>query len=155
VPKKLLRFVKSYRDHTGKLRHYFRRKGSPSVALPGTPGSREFMRAYEEALGDAAPTVRKVGEHVPGSVGALIADYKRSAAFANLKPSSKRVYNLALDKFGNLHGHRLVKDAPRSKIAEYIGRIGVESPGMANLTRSVLRKLFVHAVKPTFVRTIR
>jgi integrase len=146
MPKNLaLPYVKRYRDSGGVLRHYFRKRGHKAVALPGVPGSAEFMRAYEAAIGDAAPVQR--GEHGPGSIGALITDYKQSAAFANLKPSSKRVYLMVLDRFGTLHGRRMVHDAPRAKIAQYIGSVGAESPGMANLTRSVLRKLFVHAIK--------
>jgi len=45
-----LRFIKSYRDRHGKVRHYLRKPGCKPIALPGLVGSDEFMRAYGEAL---------------------------------------------------------------------------------------------------------
>jgi hypothetical protein len=41
-----LDYVKEYVDKTGKVRRYLRRKGKPSIPLPGLPGSDEFMAAY-------------------------------------------------------------------------------------------------------------
>jgi integrase len=41
----------------------------------------------------------------------------------------------------------MVHDMPRAKVAAYIHEIGVETPSMANMTRSVLRKLLGHAVR--------
>jgi hypothetical protein len=44
------RYVNSYWDRHGRLRHYFRRrKGAPSIPLPA-PGSAEFEQAYAAAL---------------------------------------------------------------------------------------------------------
>jgi hypothetical protein len=146
VPKNLaLPYVKSYRDSTGMMRRYFRRRCHKSVPLPGVPGSAEFMRAYEAAIGEAAPP--QGPRQGPGTVGALICEYLQSPAFANLKPSSQKVYRIVLDRFGKLHGHRMVHDMPRAKVAAYIGSVGVEAPSMANLTRSVLRKLLAHAIR--------
>lgn len=45
-----LRFVQCFADRHGHVRHYFRRRGSPRVTLPGLPGSIEFMAAYGAAL---------------------------------------------------------------------------------------------------------
>ncbi len=81
------------------------------------------------------------------SVGALVFEYLQSPAFANLKPNSQRVYRIVLDRFRELHGHRLVHDMPRAKVAAYIGSVGAEAPSMANLTRAVLRKLLGHAIR--------
>jgi hypothetical protein len=47
---KLPDYVSRYIDHTGKPRHYFRRKGFPRATLPGLPWSSEFMEAYSNAL---------------------------------------------------------------------------------------------------------
>jgi enterobacteria phage integrase len=139
-------YVKSHVDRTGAVRRYFRKRGCKPVPLPGVPGSAEFMAAYQAALGARAP-VSASREHKPDSVGALIVDYLRSPAFSNLKASSQRVYRIVLDRFGALHGHRMVHDMPRAKVAAYIHEIGVETPSMANMTRSVLRKLLGHAVR--------
>jgi hypothetical protein len=43
-------------DRHGHVRHYFRRPGGKRLALPGLPGSNEFMAAYKAAL---------AGEDVP------------------------------------------------------------------------------------------
>jgi len=141
-----LPWIKSYIDRSGTVRRYFRKPGCKAVALPGAPGSAEFMQAYQAALGAPAP-VSASREHKPGSLGALLVDYLRSPAFSNLKASSQRVYRLVLDRFGTLHGHRLVHDMPRSAAATYIHQIGESHPGMANTTRAVLRKLLAHAVR--------
>jgi integrase len=139
-----LPYVNVYADRHGNVRRYFRKRGYKSVPLPGTPGSAEFMLAYQDALGGRMPKTSRRG---PGSVGALIFDYCRSPAFANLKPSSQKVYRIVLDRFGAMHGHRMVHDMPRAKVAAYIHAIGAERPGMANLTRKVLRRLLVHGVR--------
>jgi integrase len=52
-----------------------------------------------------------------------------------------------LDRFGAAHGHRMVHDMPRAKVAAYIHEVGAERPGMGNLTRKVLRRLLAHAVR--------
>jgi hypothetical protein len=52
-----LSFVNSFVDRHGRVRHYFRRRGHRNVRLPGLPGSPEFMRAYEAAIGNAEPIV--------------------------------------------------------------------------------------------------
>jgi hypothetical protein len=97
-------YVKVYTDRHGRVRRYFRKPGCKSVALPGVPGSVEFMAAYQEALGEPAPA--RASRQDEGSVSALICDYFKSPAFTNLKPSSQRVYRIALDRFGTLHGLR-------------------------------------------------
>lgn len=137
-------YVKAYVDRTGAVRRYFRKPGCKSVVLPGVPGSHEFMAAYQAALG--TPLVRPARQG-PGTVAALIVDYLRGPAFVNLKPSSQATYRIVLDRFGMKHGHRLVRDMPRAKVAAYVHAIGAEHPGMANLTRAVLRRLLAQAVR--------
>ena len=45
-----LRYVDRFVDRHGYVRHYFRRPGGKRFALPGVPGSDEFMAAYKAAL---------------------------------------------------------------------------------------------------------
>jgi enterobacteria phage integrase len=138
-------YVKAYTDRHGKVRRYFRKPGCKPVALPGVPGSVEFMAAYQAALGERAPIpASRLGE---GTVAALICEYLKSPAFTDLASSSQKLYRIVLDKFGALHGHRLVRDMPRNKVAAYVYAIGVDYPSMANVTRSVLHKLLSHAVR--------
>jgi enterobacteria phage integrase len=138
-------YVKVYTDRAGKVRRYFRKPRRKAVPLPGVPGSTDFMAAYQAALGEVAPM--PAYRQGPGTVGALICDYLKSPAFTDLAPSSKKLYRTVLDRFGTLHGHRMVQDMPRAKVATYVYNIGAEHPAMANVTKSVLRKLLSHTVR--------
>jgi hypothetical protein len=60
---KPLPFIHSFRNRHGTLVHYFRKRGCKIVRLRGLPGSSEFMRAYETALGNVEPIV--IGADVP------------------------------------------------------------------------------------------
>jgi len=139
-----LLYVHEYRDRHGHLRRYFRRKGSRPVALPGAPGSTEFMAVYQAALGNTSPG--RPPEAAPGTLGALILRFYQSAEFANLKPASRRVYRIVLDSLAEKHGHRLVRDLPRDKARKIIEGIGATRPAMANLTAKVLRRLLGYAI---------
>ena len=140
-----LPYVQEYRDRHGKVRRYFRRPGFKRVALPGTPGSPQFMAAYEAALSaERLPIGRK---HKDGTIGDLVVSFYRSAYFENLKPRSQRVYRLVLDKFAQEDGHRLVRDMPRRVAMNIIEEIGATRPGMANLTLKAMRRLFAYAIK--------
>ena len=51
-----LKYLHSYRDRHGKLRHAFRRRGFKTVPLPGVPGSVELAQAYTDALAGVTAT---------------------------------------------------------------------------------------------------
>jgi integrase len=140
-----LRYVHEYRDRYGKIRRYVRRPGLPQAALPGLPGSPAFMQAYQVAL-SAMPAPRP-GRHREGSLGALATNFFRSAEFANLKPSSQSIYRKTLSPVLIHDGHRLVRDLPPDKARKLIQEIGEHRPGMANLTRAVLRRIFDFAIE--------
>jgi integrase len=138
-----LKYLKVYRDRHGTIRRYFRRRGQKDVTLKGDPGTTEFTLAYQAAFGTRAPAV---DETKAGTFGRLIADYCRSAGFANLKPSSQKLYKLVLDRIADRHGHRLVRDARRSDARKIVEEVGAAKPAMANITRAVLRLLMQYAV---------
>lgn len=48
-----LAYVQRFKDRHGRVRHYYRRKGFSIIALPGDPGSVDFMTAYAQAHGRA------------------------------------------------------------------------------------------------------
>ena len=60
--KPLLPFLHAYSDRHGHRRYYFRRKGFRKVALPGAPGSIEFMDAYTDAQRGAQPAFVGTGQ---------------------------------------------------------------------------------------------
>ncbi len=139
-----LKYLKVYRDRHGTLRRYFRRRGQKDVPLQGEPGSAEFMRAYEAALGARAPVA---AEPKTGTFAGLIVEYSRSAAFVNLKTSSQKLYRIVLDRIAERHGHRLVRDARRTDARKMVEEIGGAKSGLANIARAVLRLLLQFAVE--------
>jgi hypothetical protein len=71
---KTLRYVQSFVDRkSGTVYHYFRRPGYKRVPLPGLPGSREFMAAYQDALEEPRAEIGASTRSIPGSVSAAIA----------------------------------------------------------------------------------
>jgi integrase len=144
-----LKYLKVYRDRHGTVRRYFHKRGQMDIPLKGEPGTAEFMLAYQAAIGATAPAV---DETKAGTFARLIADYCRSVAFANLKPSSQKLssqklYRVVLDRIAERHGHRLVRDARRSDARKMVEEIGAAKPAMANITRAVLRLLMQYAVE--------
>jgi hypothetical protein len=124
-----LRYVNEFIDRHGKDRYYFRRPGSRSVKLPGIPGSIEFMAAYQAAFAAIAPPPASKKHVIHGSLAEVTAGYFRSAAFANLSPSSQQVYRLVLNPVLAAHGHRLVREMPKSAARNIIEAIGATRPG--------------------------
>jgi hypothetical protein len=108
VAKLHLRFVDHYRDRHGKLRHYFRRPDCKRIALPGLPGSAEFMEAYAAALAGMTEPRIQIGaaRTRPGSVAAAVALYLGSIDFGSLAPTTQRDRRLILERFRESHGER-------------------------------------------------
>jgi hypothetical protein len=138
-----LPFIHEYRDRHGKLRRYVRRPGSRRVALPGLPGSPEFMQAYQDAM--SGPALRPRAPKA-GTLAALAAEFFTSTEFANLKSSSQATYRMVLAPVLELDGHRLVRDLPSDKARKIIQEIGANRPALANLTKSILRRVFSFAI---------
>jgi integrase len=141
-----LRYINEYSDRHGKVRRYFRRPGSKGVLLPGLPGSIEFMAAYQAALAIVSPPPPSPRHVIAGSLAAVAAGYFRSAAFANLSPTTQQSYRTALKPVLAAHGHRLVRDLTKVAARHVIEAIGATRPGMANLTRAVLSKIMAYAI---------
>lgn len=104
---KKLRYIQSFRDRYGKVRYYFRRRGWPHVALPGAPGSPEFMEAYWKAYcARKTGTPKHRGNRVaPGTVAAAIIRYFNSDEYSGLAQETRRTWRYGLDplrkEFGN------------------------------------------------------
>src|ERR1019366_8274143 len=89
-----LPYVDGFRDRHGKARYYFRRNGR-RIALPGIPGTPEFIFAYQAALETktAGPVIRAQA----GSFDALREEYLQSAELGNLRDTTRREMRYALD----------------------------------------------------------
>lgn len=140
-----LPYVQEYVDRHGKVRRYLRRTGCRRVALKGLPGSPEFMASYQSGI--ASKPAPKPARDAPGSLHALIVDYFRSAAFANLKASTQKTYRIALEPVLEEHGHRPAAGLDSHRAQRIIEDIGATKPGLANLTRAVLHRICKLAVK--------
>jgi hypothetical protein len=57
-----LKYVQSFGGY-----HYFRRRGSPRIPLPGIVGSAEFMEAYQRAHAAAPVAIGASQRSKPGS----------------------------------------------------------------------------------------
>jgi integrase len=109
-----LRYVHAFKDRHGTTRHYFRREGcKPDVALPGLPGSVEFMRAYQQALaasearlGSKAPTEIGASRTKAGTVSAAVSCYFSSHAYQELADGTRKARRRALERFRERHGER-------------------------------------------------
>jgi integrase len=145
-----LKYVDEYVDRNGKLRRYFRKGGKRLGQLPGLPGSAEFITAYQGFLD--AKTVIVVRQKPEGSFAKLVTDFYASALFRNnTKESSRKLYRSILDKLALEHGHRGVSMITPDALERIVNRVGEDRPAMANLMRSVLRRLMKFAVKSKLI----
>jgi hypothetical protein len=116
-----LRYIDEFRDRHGHVRRYFRRPGGKRVPLPGNPGSREFMDAYNAALvGEPEPI--GVGRHDPRSVAAGVALYLASAKFAEHAPDTRRTRKNELERFRVEHGDRMLSTLDRDTIERLVAK---------------------------------
>lgn len=142
-----LKYVDHFKDRHGVVRYYFRRPGGKRTALPGLPGSAEFMAAYKAAEavrpGEAATPMRGA----PGTFDRLVADYYRSTGYLQLKAPTKRAYQLAIDRLVRLEtlGPRMVADLTRSIVRQIMAK-RADRPSAANDALKKLRILIKFAI---------
>jgi integrase len=113
--------------------------------LRGQPGSAEFMADYQaalaafEAAAPSAPTDIGEGRTQPGSVAAAVACYFRSAAYADLAPTTKNDRHRVLERFREEHGHRCFAKFERKQVEQMLSQI--EAPYARKNTLKALRSL--------------
>jgi integrase len=110
-----LKYVQSFRGY-----HYFRRRGSPRIPLPGVPGSSEFMEAYQQALAAAPVPIGASKRSKPGSVSAALAEYYGSQAFRSLTGGTPPSRRAILEKFRDKHGHLPLASLPKEFVLALI-----------------------------------
>ena len=136
------------RNGGAKPRYYFRRPGFDRAALPGLPGSTEFMRAYETALAGQALPRPMIGASrtKPGSIAALIVSYFCAPQFLALAPATQQTYRLILEKFRSEHGDKPVALLTRQHINAMLAN-KVTTPAAANHWLRMVKSLMVFAVE--------
>jgi integrase len=139
-----LPYIQRFTDRHGKVRHYLRKPGSARVALPDPSRKAEFIAAYTNAMkGERAP-VRKHGE---GTIDALVAEFKASAAWHDLKPASKYAYQRVIEWL-TLQPNVMatVVRTVRRKHVEKLRDKLVEKPATANMMLWFLQRVFEFGV---------
>jgi integrase len=144
-----LKYVHEFVDRHGKARHYFRRRGSKQVPLPGLPGSTEFQTAYAKALDGSliAPivTAPSADRTLPGTVNAMVVGYLASAAFHRLAPSSQRDYRRILDELRRAHGDKRIAALERRHVVMMLNAKAETPAGARNFLRC-LRCVIKHSI---------
>jgi integrase len=143
-----LRYIHRFKDRFGKVRHYLRAPGvAKRVALPGAPGSPEFMAAYAAAIA-ALPTKPDAGADrtVPGSLDALAVAWYRSAPFRQLGPSTQGVYRGILDRLRAKHGTKPVRLMEPRHVRALVAE-KAETPAAANHVLRIMRLLMRFAIE--------
>src|SRR5262249_53348068 len=138
------RFIQAWVDKKIGYAYYrFRRRGFPSVMLPGFPGSPEFEAAYQRALG-SAPSDIGVERNRPGTVAHAVASYFGSTDFCNrLTPSTQAIRRVLLEKFRREYGHLLIAQLPRKFIDTLLSTL---RPGAQKNWLKALRGLLQYFV---------
>jgi hypothetical protein len=119
-----LRYVNSFPDRHGKLRHQCRIPGRKSFGLPGVPGSVEFMEAYQAAVA-GAPVSRTdlgAGRTRTGTVNAAVVGYYKDKLFTEaLAPESQRMRRAILERLRNEHGEKRIALLTKAHIVKLLG----------------------------------
>jgi integrase len=143
--KKLPPHVQVERTRHGKTVYYFRRnQGAPRIRLPA-PNDPAFKRAYAAALTGSSPPDTKAQS---GTLQWLVESYKRSAHWANLKPSTRRMRDNILARVVEENGKVPFRAITRRHINEAIDR---RPPHAGNNFRKVMSQLFRWAVSVDLV----
>lgn len=136
-------FVHEFTDRHGRPRVYLRRRGFGRIPLPWPIGSREFVEAYQAALGS---NERQTGRRVnAGSINALVQLYYASNEWAALAPQSQRTYRHILEHFREEHGELPVTKLEREHVKAMVCAKAA-TPAAANKFRKLLSVLMHVAV---------
>jgi integrase len=142
-----LRYVQAWVDDEGRAHHYFRRRGFARVRLPGLPGSPEFNRAYEAALGSGREPIG-ASRCKPGSVNAAVASYFGSRPFKALAVSSQQVRRAVLEAFRREHGDKLIRAMPTKFLRALLDTM---EPTTAKNWLASIRALSGHAIETDLI----
>jgi enterobacteria phage integrase len=141
-----LRHVDRFRDRHGRVRYYFRRGKGPRIPLPGLPGSDAFMVAYRAALGGTESQPKPTNYANRGTFNHLALEYFSSPDFLRLRPQTRHVYRLVIERFLKDHGHRLVREMIRDDVKRIVAS-KADTPGAANDLLKKIRALIRFAIE--------
>ena len=128
----------------GRLYGYYRRCGK-TTRIKGEPGSPEFLEAYNAIHraneADKIPGVT-LEKAIPGSLRALVEDYKVSGKFLQMAPATRASYLWVLEWLLPRYGNLPVADLPRDWVLRRQDELA-GMPGKANYFVTVMSVLLV------------
>lgn len=134
--------VTAFKDKCGRTRYRLRKKGLPQYLFRSEPGTPEFMAELARAI-EALPP-EPAPRFAPGTFNALIASYKRSKRWSQMKATSQQMRGNALARFAAKHGDKPVDRLEPRHIDKWMGEMA-ETPHAANDLRKMLNQLMKHA----------
>jgi integrase len=148
MPRRLPPFVECWRDRHSKIRVYFRKGKGVRIPLPSQIGSHEFRAAYQTALvGQIAAKRERREVDRPGTIASLIRSYLRSAAYIQLRKTTKVGYASRIEILRTQHGHRTISGMTRAGIITHMMQPFSDRPGSALALLKMLRVLIRHAIE--------
>jgi integrase len=143
---KLPRYVQAFVDRDGRAYHYFRRRGSPRVPLPGLPWSPEFMAAYQRALGQSKHTASK-----RGSIAEVVASYVDCfAARGELSPATQAKRRRILQNYIRDFGHQPIASVTTDELTRVLAAM---TPGTREDLLKAIRGLMKSSVAQGLIKT--
>lgn len=141
-----LKFIDQFVDRHGTARFYFRRAKGKRIPLPGLPGSEEFMEAYRAALAETPDEPAKT-RGAEGTMERLAADYFASVDFLKLQESTRRTYQLMIEKWlrDEKIGKRPVRGFRREHVMKMMAK-RADRPAAANNLLKRIRGLMHYAI---------
>lgn len=129
----------------GQTYRYFRH-GKTKIRLVGEPDSPEFWTQYNGLL-----ALLEIGRSpiAPGTIAALITDYKRSPEFTKLAPTTQHGYAVDLDRL-SIIGSGRVTDIRRAHILKLRDELA-DRPRAADHFVQVARRLLSWAVDRGYI----
>ncbi len=145
-----LPYVQRFRDRLGVMRHYFRKPGCKRVVLPGAPGSKAFMEAYQAAeISSRTPDAANVPA---GTMSSIIIAYYQSDEWRALQPQTQHTYRRILDRFRITYGHGPATAFETRHLRIILDKMG-DRPGAAQNLLKRLRGVCKFAVAREFIRS--
>lgn len=123
----------------GHIYFYHRKTGA---RLPGDPASAEFARAWEREEAKAGPALGNVR---PGTLHALITEYKGSSAFKSRADKTRKDYMRYLDRLGLAFDDLMVTEIDREFVVNLKEELSA-TPRAADYMVQMLRLLFSFAL---------
>jgi integrase len=143
---KLPKFVQAWVDRDGRAYHYFRRRGSPRVPLPGLPWSSEFMAAYQRALEQSKRTAGKRGSVAEAVTRYFLDDNVLHALAHGTLDDRRRILRI----FARDHGHKPIESVTTDELTQMLAAM---PPGAAENLLKAIRGLMKWGLKQGEIKT--